>query len=324
MRIPTHQTQIRLALLLLIFFTAHSLLADTTQANVLLMQGRADEAANQLHVVLATEPNDARAHQLLCRVFYAQDMTDKAIHECELAVSSAPSSSENEMWLGRAYGVKASHASPFAALGLAVKVRTAFERSVQLDAENVYAMNDLGEFYVAAPSLIGGGVDKAQALAAKMQPHFPSQSHRLLALIAEKKKNDASAETEFNNAVAAGKTPEAYIDLGQFYQRHNQPAKMLEALQSGVNADHRKGPTLVDAASILTEAHNSPELAESWLRSYLASSAKTDDAPTFKVHVQLGDLLAKRGDTNGAHREYAAALALASNYAPARKAMQSS
>jgi tetratricopeptide (TPR) repeat protein len=185
-------------------------------------------------------------------------------------------------------------------------------------------MSDLGEFYVAAPGLIGGGLDKAQALTAKMQPQFPAQAHRLLALIAEKNKDYALAETEFSNAVAAGKTPDAYIDLGHFYQRHNQPGKMLEALKSAVNADHRKGPALVDAASILTDAHRSPDLAENLLRTYLASSAKTDDAPAFKAHLQLGKLLATQGDSAGAQREYASALALASNYAPAKKAMQGS
>jgi Tfp pilus assembly protein PilF len=228
------------------------------------------------------------------------------------------------MWLGRAYGLKASHANPFAALKLAIKVRTSFERAVQLDPENIRAMSDLGEFYVEAPSLIGGGLDKAQALAARMQTRFPAQAHRLLALVAEKKKQDSIAEAEFSSAVAAGKTPEAYIDLGHFYQRHNQPDKMVDALQSGIATDRRKGPSLVDAASILTDAHRSPELAETLLRSYLSSSAKTDDAPAFKVHVQLGDLLAHDGDPAAAQREYTAALALASNYAPARKAMQGS
>jgi tetratricopeptide (TPR) repeat protein len=251
-------------------------------------------------------------------------MADNAIHECQLAASSDLASSDNQMWLGRAYGFKASHANPLNALSLAVKVRIAFERAVQLNPENIHAMNDLGEFYVAAPSLIGGGLDKAQALAARMQPHFPSQAHRLLALIAEKKKEDAIAEAEFSNAVAAGKTPEAYIDLGHFYERHHQPDKMIDALQSGIATDHRKGPSLVDAASVLTDAHRSPELAETLLRTYLSSSAKTDDAPAFKVHVQLGDLLAHQGDPAAAHREYAAALALASNYVPARKAMQGS
>jgi tetratricopeptide (TPR) repeat protein len=300
-----------------------SLLADTAQANALFQQGRVDEAAASLNQILAAQPNDALAHQLLCRVNYAQDIADAAIHECELAVSNAPSSSDNQMWLARAYGFKASHANPIAALSLAIKVRTAFERAVQLDSENINAMSDLGEFYVAAPSFIGGGLDKALALATKMQLRFPIQSHRLLALIAEKKKDTALAETEFSNAVAAGRSPEAYIDLGHFYQRHNQLDKMIEALKSAVSADHRKGPVLVDAASILVDAQRSPELSESLFRTYLASPAKNDDAPAFKVHIQLGNLLARRGDAAGARHEYESALALASNYAPARKAMQS-
>jgi uncharacterized protein HemY len=324
MLLTTPTARIRLVFSLLLLASASSLRADITQANSLLQQGRVDEAATVLRELLSTQPHDATAHQLLCRVNYAQDMADNAIRECELAVTNAPSSSDNQMWLARAYGFKASHANPIAALNLAIKVRTAFERAVQLDPENIHAMGDLGEFYVAAPSLIGGGIDKAQALAAKMQPHFPSEAHRLLALVAEKKKDDAAAENEFSSAVAAGKTPDAYIDLGHFYQRHNKLDEMLEALQAAIAADHRKGPALVDAASILTDAHRSPDLAETLLRSYLASLAKTDDAPAFKVHIQLGNLLANRGDAAGAHSEYAAAFALASNYAPARKAMQSS
>jgi tetratricopeptide (TPR) repeat protein len=324
MLITTPLARMRVAFSLLFLFSVRFLLADATQANTLLQQGRVDEATANLRAILAAQPGDAKAHQLLCRIYYAQEMADNAIYECELATSSAPDSSDNQMWLGRAYGFKASHANPVSALSLAIKVRIAFERAVQLDPENIHALSDLGEFYVDAPALIGGGLDKAQALAARMQPHFPSQAHRLLALIAEKKKEDAIAEAEFSNAVAAGKTAEAYIDLGHFYQRHHQPGKMVNALQSGIATDRRKGPSLVDAASILTDAHCSPELAETLLRVYLSSSGKTDEAPAFKVHVQLGDLLAHQGDPAAAQREYAAALALASNYAPARKAIKGS
>ena len=66
-----------------------------------------------------------------------------------------------------------------------------------------------------------------------------------------------------------------------------------------------------------------PFPAQKKLRPFdLSSPAKSDDAPAFKVHVQLGELLAQQGDKAGANREYVAALALASNYAPARKAIQ--
>jgi len=313
-----------LTLLLVLLFATPFLAADETQANALLQQGRVDEAAAMLQDLLATQPSNAQAHQLFCRVYYSQEKADPAIHECELAVSNAPDDSENHMWLARAYGFKAAHARPFSALSLAIKVHNEFERAVQLDPQNFQAMSDLGEYYVAAPSLIGGGLDKAQALAAKMQPNFPAQSHRLLALVAEKKKDPATAEAEYQAAVAAGKTAEAYINLGDFYKRQNQPDKMLDALRATVAADRHKGPPLVDAASTLSQAHSSPQLAIGLLRTYLASSGKTDGAPAFKVHLQLGELLAQGGDPNGAHTEYLAAVALASNYVPARKALQGS
>lgn len=313
-----------LAFYFALLWSPKALLADTTRAGVLLQQGRVDEAAAFLNATLAGQPDDSRSRQLLCRIYYAQDLANAAIHQCELAVSVDPDNSDNQMWLARAYGMEASRANPFTALRLAKKVRAGFERAVQLDPLNVHAMSDLGEYYVAAPTVVGGGLNKAQALAARMQPNFPAQAHRLLALIAEKQKDNATAEAEFKAAVAAGHTPDAYIDLGHFYQRHQRKDKMLEALHAGIAADRHKDAALVDAASILTASRTSPEVAEDLLRTYLSSAAKSDDAPAFKVHLQLGNLLAQNGDAAGARQEYAAALALAPNYAPARKAIQGS
>lgn len=295
--------------------------ADTAQANAALQQGRVDEAAASLHAILTTQPTDALAHQLLCRVFYAQDMADPAVHECELAVTNDTTSSYNHLWLGRAYGLKASHASPFTALGLARKVRDEFERATQLDSKAARAASDLGQFYINAPGIAGGGTDKAQALIARIEPQFPAYSHRLRALLAEKKKNLVTAEAEFKNAIAVSKNPAAYIDLADYYQRHNQPDQAVTAIQDAL-ISNPKDAVLADAASILTAAHRNPELAERLYRDYLASPLRSDESPAFKVHLQLGELLAHRGDSTGAHIQYAAAVALASSYAPARKALQ--
>lgn len=296
--------------------------ADLIPAKSALLQGRVDEAASLLKTTLAAQPRNALAHQLLCRAYYAQDLSDLSIRECELAVSNAPNDSENQMWLGRAYGLKAAHAGPFSALGLAKKVREAFESAVKINPDNVHASSDLGEFYVGAPGIVGGGLDKAQALAERMQPHFPSQSHRLLALIAGKRKDAAIQETEFKNGVSSAQSAAALIDLARFYRDHGRPDQVLSTIHAVIAEDHAKDASLVDASGILISAHLSPELAERLLREYLASPSKTDEAPAFKVHMQLGDLLARRGDTAAALAEYAAAHALASAYAPARKALQ--
>src|SRR5689334_14782320 len=88
-----------------------------------LQDGRVEEASTLLRANLVANSQDAYAHQLLCRVFYAQDRADEAIHECELAAGASNQSrkaaSENQLWLGRAYGMKARHAGPIAGFKLA-------------------------------------------------------------------------------------------------------------------------------------------------------------------------------------------------------------
>jgi tetratricopeptide (TPR) repeat protein len=283
------------------------------------MEGRVGDAATLLRATLAANPSDALAHQLLCRVFYAQDADDDAIHECELAVSTAPpnapQSSDHSLWLGRAYGLKARHAGPIAGFTLARKVQASFARAVELDPTNVPALNDLGEYDVSAPFIVGGGIDKAQALAAQIMPRFPEAAHHLLARIAVANNNLATAESEFRQEVAVQHSAEAWIDLAHFYQTHHRPDDALAAIKSALAAERTHGPVLVDAASILTAAHRDPDLAERCLRDYLASHAKSDAAPAFKVHLQLSRLLTARGDTSGASREVAAAAALAPAFA---------
>jgi len=286
-----------------------------------LQEGRVDDAQSLLDAALAQKPADATAHQLLCRVFYAQDNADSAIHECELAVASDPNSlqaSDDQLWLGRAYGLKARRAGPLAGFSLARKVHSSFERAAQLNPANAGALSDLGEYYIAAPSIVGGGIDKAQALAARMMPQFPAAAHRLLGRIAESDKDLTTAESEFKQAIAAPRSPdahgsasEAWIDLAYFYQTHNRPDDALSAIKSGLAADRTHGPFLVDAASILTAAHRAPDIAERCLRTYLGSSGRSDAAPAFKVHLQLSRLLAARGDTADADKEVATAAALA-------------
>jgi hypothetical protein len=63
-------------------------------------------------------------------------------------------------------------------------------------------------------------------------------------------------------------------------------------------------------------------MAETALREYLASNSKSDAAPAFKAHYQLGQLLEETGNHTAALAEYHAALALAANFAPPRKALK--
>jgi len=287
-----------------------------------LMQGRADDAIAKLRSVVVANPQDGRAHLLLCRAFYAEELADAAVPECEAALDTLSNDSKAQDWMGRAYGLKANNAGPITGYKLATKVKTAFETAVQLDPHNGDAVNDLSEYYVGAPSLVGGGVDKAVALADRVQAQLPQQAHRIRALAAEKRHDYDAAEQEFKAAVGQGGHSDAWSDLGNFYSRRGRKEESVDALHHAIEADGVHGPALVDVASILSDMRLETEFAARVLRDYLASNAKSDAAPAFKAYVLLGNLLQSGGDKPGAQMQYQHALALARDYPPAKRAIQ--
>jgi tetratricopeptide (TPR) repeat protein len=287
-----------------------------------LMQGQIDEAVMRAQRLAAIDPKDGQAYLLLCRSFYAEAHADEAIGACTHATQALPRSSEAQDWLGRAAGMKAERAGPIAGLRLALKVKAAFEAAVVLDPMNADAIDDLGEFYIAAPSLVGGGLDKAAALANQSEAQQPQSAHRIRGMAAEKHKDYSTAESEFRAAVAVANKPGAWDDLGAFYRRRGQYDQAVVALKQVVAVDRAKDSSVVDAASLLNRMHREPELAQRSLRDYLESGVKSDAAPVIKVHVLLGKLLASEGDKAGAKIEFETALRMASGYALAKQALQ--
>ncbi len=287
-----------------------------------LMQGQIDEAVARAQRLAAADPKDGQAYLLLCRSFYAEAHAEEAIDACTKATQAMPRSSVAQDWLGRALGMKAERAGPIAGLRLALKVRAAFESAVMLNPGNGDAINDLGEFYVAAPAIVGGGLDKSSALANQALAQQPQAAHRILAMTAEKRKDYDTAEREFRAAVAVANRADAWNDLGAFYRRSGEYDKAVEALKEWLAVNRAKDASLVDTASLLDRMHRESGLAEKALRDYLESGVKSDDAPAIKVHVMLGKQLENQGDKAGAKIEFETALQLAAGYAPAKQALQ--
>ena len=280
------------ALLLPLSVLAQSLAAAKADARL----GRVDAALAEL----ASSPKSAETHALQCALYGSIEKRDQAVGECEAASAAAPSSSEAALALARAYGDKADHSG------------------VQLDPGSVEALSDLGQFYVEAPGVVGGGLDKARTLIAKLQPLSAARAHRLAGMIAVKAKDEKTAEAEFNAELSAGQTPEAYVDLANFYRNHKQPDRAAEEARLALTHDTHHGPDSLDAAAMLLELKHDTKAADDALRAYL-KTPQNGVASYARAHVLLGNRLRSEGDTKGAQQEFSAALALAHDYEPARR-----
>jgi tetratricopeptide (TPR) repeat protein len=287
----------------------------------LLAAGRVDDAITTLSTKLNTAPNDAASYNLLCRAYFAVANWDRAIAACEKAVSLQPNSSEYHLWLGRTYGEKADASNFFSAAGLAKKVRNEFERAVQLDPNNVAARTDLAEFYLEAPGIVGGGQDKARAQAETVAKLNPSKAHWIQGRIAEKNKDVATAEKEYRAAIEASHGgANAWLNLALFYRKAGRLDEMQNALKKAASAPMDQPEVLVDAASTLLRANRDLPFASQLVRRYL-SSTTVEQAPPFKAHYLLGNILEKQGDKEGAAKEYQSALTLAKDFGRAREAL---
>jgi len=290
-------------------------------AKDLLAAGRVDEVIAELNGRLSSAPSDAESSNLLCRAYYTLEEWDRAETSCRKAVSLAPDNGLFHRWLGRVYGEKADRANFLAAASLAGKVRGEFERAVQLNPKDLDARVDLAEFYVEAPGIVGGGEQKALEQAQSIAALDPARAHWVHARIAERKKDAATAEREYQQYIHLSQgDAEAWLALAFFLRGQRRIDEMEQAIVKLSQAPMAKLDVLVEAAAILSRSDRNYSFAAELLRRYLASGP-VEAAPAFKAHYLLGVLLEKQGNKTGAAQEYRASLSLARNFGRAQQAL---
>lgn len=292
------------------------------QANEDLQAGEIDKAIALLSALPNSGSGAGQAQNLLCRVRFVLQQWDAAVNACENAVRLDPQNSNDHLWLGRALGQKAGRVSFFSAFSLGKRVRAEFEQAVNLDAQNAAALSDLGDFYKEAPGIVGGGMDKAESIARRLDSLDPARAALLRANMAEARKDYGTAERQLKQAIAVSQHPAGYwTNLASFYRRRQRWNDIDTAIHNCFGAamhDKNSGVALYDGAGVLIESNRDPAFAAKMLESYLEGSSKTEEAPAFIAHIRLGRLKQQLGDAAGANREFAAAHAMAREYNPAQ------
>lgn len=235
---------------------------------------------SSLHLLQAIAAKDATAYALIGRCYYMQGDYKKASEALERAFTSDPQNAEYALWLGRSLGRRAETSSFLTAPGLASRARQYFEKSVQLSPRNLDAMNDLFDYYLEAPGFLGGGFDKAKALAAQIAGVNAGDGYLAEAKLAERRKQYSTAEEQLRRAVElAPQQVGRLITLAHFL---TQQGRIPEAEQSLARAESIApgSPRLLYArASLYVTTGRNLDVARDLLKRYLASNLTPDDPP---------------------------------------------
>jgi cytochrome c-type biogenesis protein CcmH/NrfG len=162
------------------------LLAKTPEwdrAHKLIGNEQYEQAASVLEKAQQNDPDNL---ELLGEAYIGLKDFKKAIDVLDRAAGIAPTRSMIHVWLGRAWGHRAEN-NKLMALSWARKAKDAFEHAVALDGRNIDALDDLFEYYVNAPAIVGGGLDKADQIAKKIAQIEPDKGKRLMSVVAKER-----------------------------------------------------------------------------------------------------------------------------------------
>ena len=242
---------------------------------------------------------------------FADGNADKATDEYERAVKLDDANPVYHYWLARALGEQTDGANPLRLPGLARRARSELERAAALAPEYLDARDGLVEYYLAAPGIVGGSVDKARAQAAEIKRLNPYRGELALLKVAQRTK-DTSAVIRGYEALIASFPDSAspYSALTLAYSTRQQ----WDAAWRTIDRWNAATPDSYSAKYALgrtaAESGQRSEEGERAMRAYLAHTPTAGEPSLAGAHWRLGMILEKRGQRDEARSEYEIALKL--------------
>lgn len=255
--------------------------------------------------LVEADAKDAQAAFWLGRIYYVERKLDQAASWFEKAAQIEPRNALAHHWMGVAYGRQAVGANKFRQAILARRTKAAFERAIALDPDLLESRQYLLQYYLIAPGIVGGSMEKAREQAAEISKRDVVRGHLARGSIYDREENAAGAEREYLAAIRA--TPdslEAYYGLALMYQRTKQYDKAFDTYEQVLvrrPAETRARYLIGRTAALSGERL---DRAEGALREYLRPRPDASQQGNASAHYLLGVIYEKRGEPEAARREY--------------------
>ncbi len=173
----------------------------------------------------------------------------KALPYLEKAVELDPSQADYHFSYGRTLGEKTQNANVLSQTFLAPKIKSAFEKSIELKPDHLGGHIGLCRYYLYAPFVVGGSVSKALAQAEDIIRIDAFSGYMMYGEIYEYEKDEPNKTVYFKKAIDANpKRYEPYHRLGYIYLNRNEPDeavsyfdKMVECAPNDPNSYDSRG-----------------------------------------------------------------------------------
>ena len=295
-----------LAAVALLLVTSAPATAQVPQAFALFAEGRYAEATR----ILQPLQHDPQALYGLARIALVQNRHEQAVNLLIRAIEARNGNATYHFWLGVAYGGIAESANPLRQAALAIRARNEFERAVRLDPSLVQARFGLIDYYLLAPSFLGGDEGLALRQAQELMARDRLQGRRAFARIYTHEKKLDAAHRELVEAVREEpRSAAAHAELGSFLgmQQKNVAAGLAE-LETSTSLDPDYTVAWFHIGELAATSGTNLDRGEAALLKYLGHIPSDTEPGLAEAHYLLGRIYEEEGKRAAARESYAAAV----------------
>lgn len=287
-----------------------------------LFEAKDPRAVAAIEALARSRPDDAEAQVLLVRLRLRQGHAEDAVDVAEEVVDLAPDDAQAQYWLGNAYGTRIGQVGMLSKATMAPRLRNAFETAVKLDPQLHDARNSLVEFYLQAPAIAGGSVDKARAQAAELARRDPPRGHYARGRIAQHAGDSAAAADAF---LAAHRARPGDAGMRMAAAVALQEARRWDAafalLKDWVREDPKASGAWYQIGRTSALSGQRTDLGATALQRFLALPPAAGQPEKHHAWFRLGQVKAHAGDTAGARAAFQQVLAADPDHDEARAAL---
>jgi tetratricopeptide (TPR) repeat protein len=243
-----------IAIVVLTAVLAVTAFAQQTEAEKLIEAGHWKKARALVEDRLRQAPTDPLSHYLLSQIRHAfgDDAAPGPLAEKAVALDGRVAKYHRQF--AETLGIQAQHAGPIQLVFLSRQFRRELDTAMSLDPHDIQAQRDLLEYYLVAPGIAGGDMQKAAVTAERIAALDAAEGFLARARVAQARKQDAQTENFLRQA--AGIQPPSYrahVELARFYMAKDHPDPL--AAESVAKEMLKLDPTRVEPYALLAEIY---------------------------------------------------------------------
>ncbi|MCF6269361.1 MAG: tetratricopeptide repeat protein [Melioribacteraceae bacterium] len=211
---------------------------DLQKAKELINEKNFEAAKTILEKIIDDDDKNHEAYFTLGKTWMGLKDYEEATESFEEAVDLLDENADYHFWLGQAIAMDARESNYISQALMASDILEEFERAVELDPTHIPGRIGVINFYLAAPGIMGGDIEKAKLNAKELIKFDEMKGRTALARIYLKQEKMDSVEIQINMLEKNFENDKSlgnfFNSLGYYYLGENNIDKAIEAFEKQV------------------------------------------------------------------------------------------